>query len=89
MDTATTGSTHELECSHSERSIDEAIERTRSSETLSPTSPVHMMDGKWMDQCDVSEEHTLVGNNIAICTSTWMLSTLDRTTCNSSFFRGA
>ena len=48
METATTGSTHDLECSHSERSIDEAIERTRSSETLSPTSPT-MEDGKWVD----------------------------------------
>ena len=42
-DTAT-DSTHDLECSHSERSIDEAIER--SSGTLSPLSPIPMAIGK-------------------------------------------
>ena len=36
------GSTHDLECSHSERSIDEAIEK--SSGTLSPTSPIPIME---------------------------------------------
>ena len=43
MDTAT-DSTHDLECSHSERSIDEAVER--SSGTLSPLSPTPMANGK-------------------------------------------
>ena len=84
METAATGSTHDLECSHSERSIDEAIERTRSSETLSPTSPAHMMDGKWIDQCDVSETQTLVHNSTYyICTCLDILTTQ----CNSSLFR--
>lgn len=36
------GLTHDLECSHSERSIDEAIEK--SSGTLSPTSPIPIME---------------------------------------------
>ena len=41
-------STHDLECSHSERSIDEAIEK--SSGTLSPLSPTPMEVGKYRHQ---------------------------------------
>lgn len=43
METAT-GSSHDLECSHSERSIDEAIEK--SSGAMSPTSPTPIADGE-------------------------------------------
>ena len=39
-----TGSSHDLECSHSERSIDEAIEK--SSGALSPTSPTPITNGE-------------------------------------------
>ena len=46
VETAAGSSTHDLECSHSERSIDDAIEKSSASGTLSPISPTPMMDGR-------------------------------------------